>query len=798
MSLSFFKKSIGIAAALLIMVASCKPADAQSRLRNTRFINAALKSSDSTMPELIMKVASYTSTIDRTSFFLNRKFDVTQISLDLPDIEKRVSGFKRRLEERGSQMNLRSLNSGLIILKEISRGLSSDQSVLTDYSRELTSSNAEIKKILNDTFGNIPSTDTILSEQIEDIHEEGRKLDVLQQKSISKVNLLRNRISLSLLQATDIISDMQYLTTALKLGMWGREQPPLLNIPIDQYKSSFAESAGLALKRSVKIIGIYLNNNWNTVILGLLVFLFFTIWIGLNLRRIRLQENAQSVFLPMHFLSKNLLVGCLMALFTYLPFFFGNAPMSLMHTLELLRLIALSWLLYPYLTERSKVLWIVLSVLWIVYAWDDLLIDSSFGERWELFISGIALGLICIKILSSKKPNFINLPESPVTKALLIFTLAQVTLSIYFNITGRASLAKIFGVSAIQCLMLGISLKIFCTMVLEAIYLQSEAYQDSRFSDFIDFKNMQDRFLRTLWILAILAFTFSLSRNLTLFDAMTNTLASVFNKTRSVGSMAFTFKSVAVFIFIIWISSTISGIINFFFGNNKTINTGKRNRIGSMMLLIRLATWTIGFSVAVAAAGVPVSKLSIMLGALGVGIGFGLQNIVNNLVSGIILAFERPLQIGDTIEVAGKIGVVKEIGVRSSKISNNEGADIIIPNGDLLSQHVTNWTLHDRQRRVEFTIGIPYQIDVKQVKLWIVQALAGNEKIMQDPAPSISLQQFGNAAIEIQIQFWINEIAEASSIRSNAMIAVYDVLLQNGIQFPHPAMVAAPEIAQGN
>jgi small-conductance mechanosensitive channel len=226
-------------------------------------------------------------------------------------------------------------------------------------------------------------------------------------------------------------------------------------------------------------------------------------------------------------------------------------------------------------------------------------------------------------------------------------------LSIIFNLTGRVSLAKIFGVSAIQCLMLGISLKVFSTMVIESIYLQSEAYRDSRFSDFLSFNKLQHRFVKVMWILCSIVWLVSLLRNLTLYDLMSRLLGSFFNETRTIGNMVFTFQSVAIFIFIIWLSSVISGFINFFFGNEKIKGTGKRSRIGSMMLLIRLTIWTVGFGIAVAAAGIPLDKISIMIGALGVGIGFGLQNIVNNLVSGVIIAFERPIQVGDLIEVGG-------------------------------------------------------------------------------------------------------------------------------------------------
>ena len=689
-------------------------------------------------------------------------------------------------------MNLRSLNSGVIMLNEISGKLASYQKILSTFSNELTQSNKEVRTILHDPVLELQVADSILQEQIEDIRIEGKQLDSLQQRTIAKVNLLRNRVSISLLQATDIISDMRYLTISLKMGMWDQEEAPLFKSKPDDYKNNLIEITGTALQRSWLIISIYLNGKWNVVTLGLVVLIFIFLWTFFNMRRIR-KQPVTDVLEPVLFLRRSVVMGSLLAFFTYLPFFFANPPMSFLHACELLRLVTLTFLIYPYLTKPSKVLWALLSVLWIYYALDDILLESAFGERWGLFLTGILLSSICIKILISKRPNFIKLAESPATKVLVIFTLVQVTLSLIFNLAGRVSLSKIFGVSAIQSLLLGISLKVFCTMVLESIYLQSETLHESRFAEYINFKTLQYRFLRILWILSVTVWTVSLIRNLTLYDLMVTSLGTFFTEPRAIGSMVFTFESVAVFICIIWLSSVISGAINFFFGNQKAKGTTNRSRIGSMMLLIRLTIWTLGFCIAVAAAGIPLDRLSLMLGALGVGIGFGLQNIVNNLVSGVIIAFERPIQVGDLIEVGGKQGTVKEIGVRSSKINNNQGADIIVPNGDLLSQHLINWTMQDRSKQVEFTIGLPYQADIGKVKTLMHDSLATNDKILQTPGPSIIVQQFGEWTIDFKITFWIYDLGEAGTIRSGTMIKIYDVLVKANVKLPvYKGSTAAP------
>lgn len=795
--ISLYKKSIHcliIAAGMMLLI--IQPVLSQSKPTATSD-SLTKPVSDSLFPNLVIKVATYTATIDHTDFLIKRKFNITPISLNMPEIERKVKAFKTRLEKDGTHMNLRSLNSGVIMLKEVSDDLTHYQLILNNYSNELTQSNTEVKKILRDPVLNIAVPDTIIQEQLEDIRTEGLSLDALQQKTLTRVNLLRNNVSVNLLQATDIISDMRYLTISLKIGFWKQEESPLFYATQTEYKNDLGEITANALLRSGKIITIFLSEKWNVITIGLLVFIFIFSWTMLNMQLIKKQPDTVAVLEPIHFLRRSILIGCLMALFTYIPYFFANPPMSLLHSFELFRLLLLIFLIHPYIAKRSKIIWVLLCMLWLYYAMDDLLLESAFGERWGLFFAGILLAAISLKILVRKKPNFINLPESQATKAMAIFTLTQALLSIIFNITGRVSLAKIFGVSAIQCIMLGISLKVFCAMVLEAIYLQSEAYHDSRFSDFINFKTLQHRFLRVLWILASIVWVISLTRNLTLYDTVTQAIVSFFNATRTIGNMVFTYQSVAVFICIIWLSSVISGFINFFFGNDKSKTTGKRSRIGSMMLLIRLTIWILGFFIAVAAAGIPIDKLSIMIGALGVGIGFGLQNIVNNLVSGVIIAFERPIQVGDLIEVGGKMGIVKEIGVRSSKINNNEGADIIVPNGDLLSQHLINWTMQDRNKQIEFMMGMPYDADITKVKTIIQETLANNEKIMVTPAPAIMLKQFGDRAIDFKILFWVYDLSDAGTIRSNAMIEIYEKLTDAGIQLPvYKGPLAEPSTQQ--
>ncbi|HEY6144509.1 MAG TPA: mechanosensitive ion channel domain-containing protein [Flavobacterium sp.] len=732
------------------------------------------------VPMLIGKIETYNFTIDRTRFLLQRSYDVSAIEKALPEIEKKIKGFKRRFEKRGQKANLRSLNSSVILLKEISDNLASNKIILSDFCDQLTKRNQELKKIIEDRELNVQVDDSVLKVQLKDVLTEANKLNKTQKNVLAKLNLLRSRVSVNLFQAQNSSSDMVYLSISKKINMWSQEESPLLQANSSQYENSFFDTVAKGLQRSGKILMIYLSNKINSIFLSLFIFAFITYWIISNKRRIEKLADSESILAQVKFLKESVIIGSLFGFFTYVPFIFGNPTMSVLHSFEFFRLALLCFLLLPFLTRQAKIMWFSLLGIWVFYAIDDILLDSAFGERWALFFAGIFLLVLCVKIIRNKDNLFVGMESSPATKALVIFTIVQVILSLLFNLTGRLSLAKIFGVSAVQCLMLGITLKVFCVMVLEVIYMQTEAYRSSRFSNFINFKELQHSLVKYLWILASIVFIIGFARNITLYDLLTNSCANFFNETRSIGTYKFTFLSIAIFIFILWLSSIISSFISFFFSEGKT-DTGKRSGLNSMMLLIRIAIWSIGFFIAVAAAGIPIDKLSIMLGALGVGIGFGLQNIVNNLVSGVIIAFERPIQIGDQIEIGNKSGVVKEIGVRSSKIHSSEGSDIIVPNGDLLSQHLINWTMENRRKRIEFTIGVPYSADIEIVRKLIAEKLAQNKKILKLPKPSIFLQDFGEHSITIKTLLWVEDLSLAGEIRTQAMNDVKTVLTEAGV-----------------
>jgi len=194
----------------------------------------------------------------------------------------------------------------------------------------------------------------------------------------------------------------------------------------------------------------------------------------------------------------------------------------------------------------------------------------------------------------------------------------------------------------------------------------------------------------------------------------------------------------------------------------------------------------LGFVLAISAAGVDLNRVSLLAGALGVGIGFGLQNVVNNFVSGLILLYERPVQIGDMVEVGGLLGEVKRIGIRSSTIRTFQGAEVIVPNGNLISDQVVNWTFSDRRRRMEIKVGVAYGTDPERVLALLREVAAGDAGVLADPAPVALFLGFGDSSLDFELRAWTPLFEDWVHTQSELTVAVNRAIVDAGIEIPFP------------
>jgi small-conductance mechanosensitive channel len=203
--------------------------------------------------------------------------------------------------------------------------------------------------------------------------------------------------------------------------------------------------------------------------------------------------------------------------------------------------------------------------------------------------------------------------------------------------------------------------------------------------------------------------------------------------------------------------------------------------------LIRLGLITIAIAIVLNAVGINLSALALFSGAVGVGVGFGLQKIVSNLVSGIILLADKSIKPGDVISVGDSAGWVSTIGARYTMVVQRDGREILLPNEDLVTQRVVNWSHSNDQVRLDVTFGVSYASDPHAVREIALSALAGIPRILAIPAPTCQFVDFGDFSLDFKIRFWIADpVKGVSSIRSQVRFALWDAFKREGIEIPYP------------
>lgn len=189
----------------------------------------------------------------------------------------------------------------------------------------------------------------------------------------------------------------------------------------------------------------------------------------------------------------------------------------------------------------------------------------------------------------------------------------------------------------------------------------------------------------------------------------------------------------------------------------------------------------VGFVLAVAALGYDMTKFTILAGAFGVGLGFGMQNIVNNFVSGLILLFERPVQVGDVIQMDTVSGVVTRIGIRASIVKVGDGAEVVVPNGKLIADRFTNWTLSDRKRRLELVVAVVKEADPDKVMECMNRVARAHPLVADSPGPQTCLTEFVAGGMKFELRVWTNRIEDARPLCSELAVGVHKALGDEGV-----------------
>ncbi len=233
-----------------------------------------------------------------------------------------------------------------------------------------------------------------------------------------------------------------------------------------------------------------------------------------------------------------------------------------------------------------------------------------------------------------------------------------------------------------------------------------------------------------------------------------------------------------------WVSNKLKNILIERVLGRTHLDLGARVAIGTITRYVLLL---IGFLIILQTVGINLTTLNVLAGAIGIGVGFGLQNIASNFISGLIILFERPVKVGDRIEIGDVNGKVTGIGARSTTVKTNDNITIIVPNSKFIEENVINWNYENSVIRFRVPIGVAYDSDVKLVKKLLLEVADENVDVLKEPKSAVRLMKFGDSSIDFQLWVWTKEKLHRKAVLiSNLNFAIWEKFSANDIEIPFP------------
>jgi small-conductance mechanosensitive channel len=728
--------------------------------------------------------------LSRINGTARRATNTEDLSDDLPTVEDNLDIIRENLDQYGNVVDVKQLQMYRVLLADMQEKLGRWRTTLADGSKQLAAMQARLDTLSGQLppAASRPPVTTPVGRALGRLQGKEDQATALLRRSRQTVTGLQTRVSdgyIQVLELQDVVRE--------QMGRFnGRnrqaELPPLWHpsrIRADEQTSALVRQS-YAAQRS--LTGYYFSENWDYWVWMAILALAFFGWVFQNFRALRLAAQAPATGavtlaeIPEHrlrYLGPVPVAASLLVVFSLAPFFDLHAPAAytdLLQLLLLLTLTALGWRSWP-----RPLFWYWLGIVGTFFAFTFAYAVRApgLGMRWVEVLLNVGAGVLGFAFWRYLRQRHLIAGFVRPVVVLFIFLNA---LAILANAFGRVSLAKMFSTTAIFGLTQIVALSAFVRVATEAFFLQVKRSRlaggmSARFS----FGKIESGLRKVLVVVVGVLWLMLFTSNLNLYNLFYRLIEHALTAPHQLGSTTFTLGNILLFVGIVLITIQLQKYIGYFFGETDDDFNADANRKGSWMVAIRLGVLAVGLFLATIASGLPVDKIAIVLGALGVGIGLGLQNIINNLVSGVILIFERPFQVGDYIEVKGQTGRVKDIGIRASKLTSQAGSEIILPNGDLLSNHVINWTLSNSHIRTELALALGPDIDLAEARRLIGEEIMANPNTLHRIPPEILLSSITTSGYDLKVQFWINNIRQEDVLKSELLAGIYQRLTAAGI-----------------
>jgi small-conductance mechanosensitive channel len=601
---------------------------------------------------------------------------------------------------------------------------------------------------------------------------------------LKKTRELSAKTGLLVLSLKSNLQDIENYRKALSTTTSGRELASLWGEV--GYVRPFREILHFSWLKNVFVLKFYTANHQAIFFLLLILFLALGSFLKLLKRAISKEmggkQHIQSSLVLRNPYATALFVGLMLW-----QFLLPAPPFAIYAIAWTLAAGALLIILRGYIDRFWLSFWVMLMGLFLCASFLNSILQASRIERHFMVVLSAFGSVFGLFFAVSKHRS--QLKEKRLIFFLWVFTILELIATVS-NVYGRYNIGKALLTSGFIGLLVGIMLLWAVRLLTEIFQVAAEAYRDDEKNRYyIDFAKLGSEAPRLLYIGAAFGWLVLIGKNFYIYKQISEPIAALFTTPFSLGDYSFSLASVLLFLLTIIGASVVSKVVTFFYGGAGSDEAAKKGGIGSWLLLIRIAIIISGLFLAFAAAGIPLDRITIIFGGLSVGIGFGLQAIFESLISGVIIAFEKPINVGDEVEIGGQSGIMKSIGFRSSVISTFSGSDVVIPNNDLLKSHLVNWTLSNTNRRVGLLVGVDYESDLEGVIEILMKLLTSDDRILKNPPPRVLVKEFAASSIDLKLLFWVGNQHPWPYVKSDLMRQVKIAFAEAGINIPFPQLV---------
>ena len=686
---------------------------------------------------------------------------------------------KGRLSSTDRMLNVRNVQMFSTLLDQLDEDTRKYSARLKTIEEKVASVKDEIQSLRRDTvIRQVFRTAELRAsfrDQLRQLRTKRKTADSLVRAVTIQIDNTFARSSANLLLIEELQNQVQTLLKTTGVKAFSKERRYLWEPRRSVGQRAFTGDYKNIIAEEKQITQYYFTNTRNQLFLLLVSGIVFFFWIFFNYRSLaRINKLAALDDLRFKYIKPIPIFASLVFMLNLAPLFDLNAPEIYIQSMVVLLMITLTLYFSRFLPKVMFYWWLLFMTVFVLLLFYRLLgLPYSFQRWWLLAFNGISFVLASFFLIKYKK-RYVR------QKVFLVIARLYILLNflaVLCNLFGRVTLTNIFSSTAIYAFVQVVGLVIFIQILRETFLLQIQGSRLRRqYPQTFDFEEISKGICRPITYLAVVIWFVVFTTNLNIYGTITDQVMMVLETPRKLGSLTFTFRGVILFGIIIWSANFLQKYIAYFFGDvgddASFDNKGQRSKL----LITRLVLLTTGFLLAVAASGLPVDKITVILGALGIGIGLGLQSIVNNFVSGIILIFDRPLRIGDTVEIGDRKGRVKEISVRSSTLLTPDGAEVIIPNGDILSHNIVNWTLSNNHKRVDVSFTVDKFLYSEDILADISAMIKELPDVLPQKDPEIIINTLTSQSTQLKIFFWCRDISKTEFLRSAAYSAIYRYL----------------------